>query len=193
MANKNITRMTLIALCVAVNIAGSKIALFMSLPIFLDSIGTIMSGMLLGPWAGMLTALVGGLVNGALGDIYSIYFAPSGMIMGLIAGFVLHGKKNTYINMIWKTVIIVIPASAVSALIEVVVFGGVTSAMVTTALIQIMSKTVMSMFGSAFVVQLVTDYIDKLIAVALVTTVYKRLPSNMRNMIVDADVKVKKK
>ena len=65
--------------------------------------------------------------------------------------------------------------------------------MVTTALIQIMSKTVMSMFGSAFVVQLVTDYIDKLIAVALVTTVYKRLPSNMRNMIVDADVKVKKK
>ena len=152
---------TFIALSVTLNIVGSKISLLLSLPIFLDSIGTIMAGTVIGPAGGLLTALAGGLVNGAMGDVYAIYFSPSGIIMGLMAGLLLHNKRVTKISLIWRTLLIVAPASAVSSVIEVVLFGGITSAAFTTAVVQVLSNTVMNLFGSAFLVQLLTDYIGK--------------------------------
>lgn len=176
----NTKKLVLIALAVAINIAGSKLSVLFSLPIFLDSIGTILTGMILGPIGGAGVGLVGGLVNGILGDVYSIYFSPSGIIMGLMAGLLLHNRKTTKVSMLWKTLVIVLPASIVSAVIETIVFGGVTSATFTTAAIAILSHTAMSLFGSAFITQLITDYIDKLLAVALVRVCYKHIPSNLK-------------
>ena len=170
---------TIIALSVVINIVGSKLSGALSLPIYLDSIGTI-----IGPGSGMLVALVGGLVNGALGDIYSIYFSVSGMIMGLMAGLLLHNKKLTWVSVFWKTFFIVLPASFVSSIIEVVLFDGVTTALFTTTMIRVLSATVMSMFSSAFLIQLITDYFDKLVAVILTKEILKRMPYDMVHMSV---------
>ena len=172
----DIKKMSFIAVAVAINIVGSKLALLLSLPVFLDSIGTMLAGIALGPVAGGLTALVGGLINGALGDIYAIYFSLSGVLMGVIAGLLMHNKKNTYVSAIWKTLIITLPASALSACIETFLFDGITSAVVTTFIIQALSQTALKLFGSAFLTQAVTDYADKLIAILLVVASMKHLP-----------------
>ena len=49
--NKKITtyQICLVALAVGVNIVGGQIALFLKLPVYLDSIGTIFAGAVLGP------------------------------------------------------------------------------------------------------------------------------------------------
>ena len=177
--SNNTKKITMIALAVAVNIVGSKIALLLNLPIFLDSIGTMLAGITIGPVAGGLTALVGGLINGVLGDIYAIYFSISGVIMGVIAGLVFHNKKLTYGSALWKCLVVTLPASAVSACIETFLFGGITSAAVTTFIIQALSQTALKLFGSAFLTQAVTDYVDKLVAIVLVITCVKRLPAEL--------------
>ena len=174
--SNNIKKLTMIALAVAINIVGSKIALGLSLPIFLDSIGTIFAAITMGPIAGGLAALVGGLINGALGDVYAIYFSVSGVIMGVIAGLLFHNKKLSYGSALWKCLVVTLPASAVSACIETFLFGGITSAAVTTFIIQALSQTALKLFGSAFLTQAVTDYVDKLVAIVLVITCVKRLP-----------------
>lgn len=176
----NLKKMIIIALAVAINIAGSKLALLLSLPIFLDSIGTMLAGITLGPIAGGLTALVGGLVNGALGDVYAIYFSPSGIIMGILAGLLFYNKKKDVFSVIWKCLIVVLPASAVSACIETFLFGGITSAATTTLIIQVLSQTALKLFGSAFLTQLITDYVDKFIAILLVVESVKHLPNEIR-------------
>ena len=172
----DIKKMTFIAIAVAINIVGSKLALFLSLPIFLDSIGTMLAGIALGPVAGGLTALIGGLINGALGDIYAIYFSLSGVLMGVLAGLLMHGKKKPPLSILWKTLLITLPASALSACIETFLFDGITSAVVTTFIVQALSQTALKLFGGAFLTQAVTDYIDKLIAIVLVTASLKHLP-----------------
>ena len=174
--SNNVKKLTFIALSVAINIVGSKIALLLSLPIFLDSIGTMLAGIALGPVAGGLTALVGGLINGALGDIYAIYFSISGVLMGVIAGLVFHEKKNSIPSLFWKCLIVTLPASALSACIETFLFGGITSAVVTTFIIQALSQTALKLFGGAFLTQAVTDYVDKLIAIVLVVVSMRSLP-----------------
>ncbi|WP_026516325.1 ECF transporter S component [Butyrivibrio sp. MC2021] len=172
-------KLVLMAAAVAINIVGSKISLMLSLPIFLDSIGTILAAITMGPLAGGLVALVGGLINGALGDIYAIYFSVSGIIMGIVAGLLFYKKKLTYVSDLWKTFLVVLPASMVSACIETFLFGGITSAVVTTFIVQALAQTALKLLGSAFVTQLVTDYIDKLIAVVLVTVCVKHLPKEV--------------
>lgn len=174
--NKNVKRITLIAAAVAINIVGSKLSLLLSLPVYLDSIGTMLAGITMGPVAGGLAALVGGLINGALGDVYAIYFSLSGVLMGVLAGLLLHGKKTDLLSLIWKTFIIVLPASALSSCIETFLFDGITSAVFTTFVVRVLSQTALKLLGGAFVTQLVTDYVDKLLANILVSVSVKHLP-----------------
>ena len=82
----NVYQICLVALAVGINIVGGQIALFMKLPVYLDSIGTILTGAVLGPWFGMLPNLISGIFMGMTVDIYSLYFAPVGMITGIMSG-----------------------------------------------------------------------------------------------------------
>ena len=173
----NTKKLTFIALAVAINIAGSKLALLLHLPIFLDSIGTMFAAVVLGPLGGAAAALVGGLINGVLGDVYAIYFSLSGVLMGLIAGALFHGKEECPTRaLFWKTLVVTLPASALSACIETFLFGGITSAATTTFIIQVLSHTALRLFGSAFIIQTITDYADKFIALFLVMLCMGNLP-----------------
>lgn len=82
--NKKITtyQICLVALAVGVNIVGGQIALFLKLPVYLDSIGTIFAGAVLGPWFGMIPNILSGIFMGMTVDIYSLYFAPVGIVTG---------------------------------------------------------------------------------------------------------------
>jgi energy-coupling factor transport system substrate-specific component len=54
---KDFTTMTwvLIPVAIAINIAIGQIVVLLKLPVFLDSIGTVLVGIICGPWAGALT------------------------------------------------------------------------------------------------------------------------------------------
>ena len=81
-----VNQMVLIALAACINTAGGQAALALRLPVYLDSIGTILAGILLGPVYGMLPNLLSGILMGMTTDIYSLYFAPVGMVTGFMAG-----------------------------------------------------------------------------------------------------------
>ena len=77
---------------IAINIAVGSIAVALRLPIYLDSIGTVLVGALAGPWAGALTGLLSNLiwsilpVPGGAGPT-TAFFAPVAGVIGLMAGF----------------------------------------------------------------------------------------------------------
>lgn len=78
MRKKRITTqtITIVALCIGINYIGGTIALWLRLPIYLDSIGTIFAGTLLGPVFGLLTGLASGVLSGVTTDIFSLYYSP---------------------------------------------------------------------------------------------------------------------
>lgn len=82
----------LIPVAIAINIAVGSIVSALKLPIYLDSIGTVLVGVLAGPWAGALTGLLSNLiwallpVPGGAGPIIA-FFAPVAAVIGLMAGF----------------------------------------------------------------------------------------------------------
>lgn len=84
--------LTLMAVAIAINVAVGATVVLLRLPVYLDSIGTILVGVLAGPWAGALTGLLANLiwailpVPGGAGPTVA-FFAPVAAVIGLMAGF----------------------------------------------------------------------------------------------------------
>lgn len=84
--------LALMPVAIAINIAVGAIAVALRLPIYLDSIGTVLVGAVAGPWAGALTGLLANLiwailpVPGGAGPTIA-FFAPVAAVVGLMAGF----------------------------------------------------------------------------------------------------------
>ena len=77
---------------VVINIVGGQIALMLRLPVYLDSIGTILTGAVLGPWFGMLPNLLRRHFYGNDSGYLLALFCSVGMITGIMSGILLHGE-----------------------------------------------------------------------------------------------------
>lgn len=181
-------QMCVVAMAVGINMVGGQLALLLRLPIYLDSVGTILTGALLGPWLGMLPNLLSGVLMGMTTDIYSLYFAPVGMVTGFVNGLVWQ-------RWIWKrpenavkgggrfwlyALAVAIPGTVVSSVICAAVFGGITSSG-SMVLVQLLARTPLGMTASIFLVQIVTDYLDRAVSMLAVSGFLQVLPGRVRD------------
>lgn len=176
----SVHKTTLIALAIVINIVGSYIALVLHLPIYLDSMGTIMTAILLGPFYGLFPGVLSALVTGMTSDIYAFYYMPVGIVLGVMTGFVF--QKNKSNKLFVKSFCISVPASLISACITANVFGGITSSG-STMLVQLLAKTPLGLTLSCLIVQFFTDYFDRLLSLWLVFSVIKKLPDSLTNKL----------
>lgn len=167
-----------LAIAICINLVGGQIALVLRLPIYLDSIGTIFIGATLGPFYGMLPNLLSGLLMGFTTDIYSLYYAPVGIILGLVTGFVWKKKSSAKWWIFLGAFLITVPTTIISASITAGLFGGITSSG-STIIVQILAKTPLGLTGSCFVVQFITDYIDRVISLFLAIKMLQVLPESI--------------
>ncbi len=160
---------------VAINFVGAQIASVLKLPIYMDSIGTIFSAMLCGPWVG---AVAGGLTNVVTGITMPVNFAfmPVNIVIGLLTGFL--SRKNMF-SIWWKSIVSVIIIAfvtiAVSSPIVVLVYGGVTGS--TTSII---TATAMAAGANIWAAVIGTEgvftLIDKIVAYVISLLVIKVIP-----------------
>lgn len=180
--NRKITafQLCLAAMAACINVAGGQLALTLRLPVYLDSIGTILAGIWMGPVFGMVPNLVSGVILGLTTDVYSLYFAPVGMMTGFMAGLAGRRCSLNKKSLFLPALAITVPGTVSSSLICAVLFGGITSSG-STILVQLLAKTPLGMTASVFVVQIVTDYLDRLISLFAAVCLLQALPSDLKN------------
>jgi energy-coupling factor transport system substrate-specific component len=182
MRQNNVLKLTLVGMGIALNMMGAFIALNLRLPIYLDSIGTLMVAFLLGPIYGVATGLCGSVISGVTFDIFSLYFAPVQIFTGFLGGYLY--KKDWLKG--WKipfgTFFMTIFVSFIGAVIAAYLFGGVTSSG-SSYIVAFLSNIGVNKVVSVFIVQFLTDYLDKLVAVILVSTAIVTLPRSMAQRI----------
>ena len=174
----SVKKLCVIAIAIALNVVGGHIALLLHLPVYLDSIGTILIAVLYGPVYGILPPLLYGLVMGFTIDIFSLYYMPVGIILGLVTGLVARKYPPKGKNIFLLALLITIPGTIVSSIITAVLFGGITSSG-STVLVQILNKAGLGLTPSVFIVQILTDDIDRLISLFVVAALLKVIPSEL--------------
>ncbi|WP_409272763.1 ECF transporter S component [Neobacillus sp. SCS-31] len=170
----NMMAMLLIPIGVAINIVGFQLTNALRLPIFLDTIGTILIGVIAGPWVALIAGLVTNLINGIFDPTF-IPYALTSIAIGVGVGYLSKiGMFKTIPKTILSGIIITLIATIVSAPITVLAFGGVTgnsSSLITAAFL----ATGQTLWTAVFSSSIITEVADKIISVLIVYFIVKKM------------------
>lgn len=170
-----------ITIAIAINLVGANLALFLRLPIYLDTIGTLLIAVILGPWYAASTAFLSALINWMTTDIFSLYYSPVAIVVAIITGILI--KRNCKpSSLLWKSLIISLPGTIIASVITVILFKGITSSG-SSIIAQFLHGIGLDMTSSLILVQVGTDYMDRLISLILVFSTITLLKKHSPNLI----------
>ena len=177
---KDFTTMTwvLIPVAIAINIAMGQIIVLLKWPVYLDSIGTVLVGILCGPWAGALTGALANTIWG-LFNPDSLPWWPVAFFIGLVAGLCANaGLFKSWWKVILSGFLIALTAAIVSTPISVYLYGGITasgSSFITAYLLQTGQGVVSAVLSTGFLVEPVDKIATAMLAFIIVQGLPKRL------------------
>lgn len=168
----------LIPVAIAINVVIGQIVVLLRLPVYLDSIGTVLVAVLAGPWAGALTGTLSNIIWGLAIDPNAFPWFPVALFIGFVAGWcAIGGLFKSW----WKVVItgflVAITAAVVSAPIAVRLYGGITasgSSFITAYLLETGRGVVEAVFSTNFLVEPVDKIATTVLAFAIILGLSKR-------------------
>lgn len=165
----------LIPIGIAINVVGGQIAMALKLPIYIDSIGTILVSVLTGPLLGAITGLVTNIIISITNPTWLVW-TPVNVLVGLVAGYCASkGLFKKPIGAIITAICVWAIVQISSAPISVYVFGGATgtgSSLITSFLV----STGKNLWSSVVTTNLITETIDKFISVGVVYLIVFSIP-----------------
>lgn len=168
----------LIPVAIAINVVMGQIVVVLRLPVYLDSIGTMLVAALCGPWAGALTGTLSNIIWGLAIDPNAFPWWPVAFFIGLVTGFC--AKAGLFKNW-WKVAItgflVALTAAVVSTPIAVYLYGGITasgSSFITAYLLQTGRGVVEAVFSTNFLVEPVDKISTALLAFAIIQGLSRR-------------------
>ncbi len=173
----------LIPVAVAINFVGGQLAMALKLPIYLDSIGTILVGLIAGPWVGAATGLLTSVMNGILAPTY-IGFAPISILIGITAG--LLSKYKMMSNPIKIVVSIIIMLLVVTLpQVPIIIYGyngatGTGSAAVTAAFMKAGDPLWIAVWKSTILSEFIDKPISLIVAFLTVLSMASRYLSKFK-------------
>lgn len=169
--------LVLIPIAVGINLIGGTLCSVLKLPLFLDTVGTLVVACLSGPWVAALTGLLTNVFLAIVANPVNFPYAIVSVLVGLTVGYMARAglfNKPWGVVLIWLACTLVNSVSA--ALITSFVFGGATgingTSVITAAFVVALQDVLVSVFSSAIIENLV----DKGISVLIAYTIYRKIP-----------------
>lgn len=147
----------LIPVAIAINVVIGQIVLVLRLPVFLDSIGTVLVAAVAGPWAGALTGLLSNVIWGLLIDLDALPWFPVALLIGFVAGWcAIGGLFKSWWKVMITGFLVAITAAIASTPIAVYLYGGISasgSSFITAFLLQTGRDLIPAVLSTNFLVE----------------------------------------
>lgn len=167
------------ASCLALNLTLGKIAAMLSLPVYLDTVGTILGAALLPPFYAVAMAVMTSLLAGILINPYFVAFAGTQFALALtaIGLFRMQGFRSWH-SALLAGVALALVSVTMSVPVSVLLFGGV-SLSGTTAINALFLATGQGLWRSVINGSLIVETLDKSASALLAWLVLHRLPARL--------------
>ncbi len=171
----------MVPVAIAINIAVGQLVLVLKLPLYLDSIGTILVGVLAGPWAGAVTGLLSNVIWTISGWYTpAIAFAGVAAIIGAMAGaFGRYGWANVWWKAILAGLLTGLTAAILSAPVATYVFGGVMGSG-TDAIVALARSIGLDSLGANIAQGTFSDPLDKMVSYLVIWAILRALPARFK-------------
>jgi energy-coupling factor transport system substrate-specific component len=178
----NTLAIVLIPVCIGIDWAGHAIAKALNLPLFGDSIGTVLGSLLAGPWVGALAGFVTNFISfGTIDPVagaYSIISLAIGFAAG-IAGY-LGWQKRIPWGWVALWILVFVVASVGSTPLNLWLSGGQSYVPSGDAILAALLKAHVPTFIASYIDEASVDLPDKLITVLIALFIYQGLPQRFR-------------
>ncbi|WP_409304241.1 ECF transporter S component [Peribacillus sp. SCS-155] len=175
--------LVLIPTAVGINYIGKLLAGVLKLPLWLDSIGTILASMLAGPIIGALAGAVNNIIYGLTADPISFVYAITSVAIGLAAGILFNkGWVSSWSKAVMAGLIIGLVATVVSTPLNIQFWGGQTGNVWGDALFATVLAKTDSVWLASFLDEVVVDVPDKLLVTLISFGIFKGLPKNITHL-----------
>ncbi len=170
----------LIPVAVGINYAGKFFAEALKLPLWLDSIGTILSAMLAGPIVGGFSGAINNIIYGLTAGPISFIYALTSIGIGVAAGLLYKANmfKNTFRTLL-SGLIIAVVATAISVPLNVIFWEGQTGNVWGDALFGFLRSKNVGIWIASLFDELVVDLVDKVLSVFIAFGIFKALPKTL--------------
>ncbi|MBP5406424.1 HD domain-containing protein [bacterium] len=180
-SNRFLMGVALVFLAFLLNFIPSKIALALNLPVFLDSIGTVVAGMIGGNLPAVIAGFCGNAVNG-ISDITTFYYGIISIMIGVAAAvFQRNGFFKKWYGILAAIVVFSILGGGIGSVLTYFLYGydfgeGI-SAPFAVAIYEYLG---FSKFFSQLLADIIIDVFDKAVVVGCSLSVYRAIPEASR-------------
>ena len=175
--------LVLIPAAIGINYLGKLFAGLLKLPLWLDSIGTVLSSMLAGPIIGAIAGIINNIIYGFTADPISFVYAITSGVVGLVVGIMAY---KGWIASVGKALVLGLVvgliAATVSTPLNIMFWGGQTGNIWGDALFATLIAQDLPLWFASFADSIVVDVPDKIVTVLISFLIFKGLPKNLIQM-----------
>jgi energy-coupling factor transport system substrate-specific component len=174
----------LIPACIGINYLGKLFASVLKLPLWLDSIGTCIGGILGGPIIGGICGAANNLIFGfTTGDSITLVYALTSLGIGAAAGIMARlGHMRTLSGALLTACVAGLTAVVISTPLNLIFWGGTTGNIWGDAVFAWSQASGLPVILGSFLDEVVVDIPDKFITLLIVFTVVKGLPRKLTSL-----------
>lgn len=175
--------LVLIPAAVGINYIGKLFAGVLKLPLWLDSIGTMLASMLAGPVIGALSGAINNIIYGLTMDPISFVYAITSIAIGITVGILAYkGLIKNILSAVLCGIIVAVVAAVVSTPINIAFWGGQTGNIWGDGLFAILVAKKFPLWIASFLDEFVVDIPDKVATLIVSYIIFKGLPKSLTNL-----------
>jgi len=172
--------LVLIPAAVGINYIGKLFAGVLKLPLWLDSIGTILASMMAGPIVGAICGAINNIIYGLTIDPISFIYALTSIAIGLAVGAMAYkGWVKSFGKAVVVGFVVALVSTVVSTPINIMFWGGQTGNIWGDALYASLIANHLPVWIASFLDELVVDIPDKIATVLVAYAIFKGLPKRL--------------
>lgn len=174
----------LIPACIGINYLGKLFASVLKLPLWLDSIGTCIGGILGGPVIGGICGAANNLIFGfTTGDSITLVYALTSLGIGAAAGIMARlGHMKSLGGALFTACVTGLTAVVISTPLNIIFWGGTTGNIWGDAVFAWSQASGLPVFLGSFLDEVVVDVPDKFITLLIVFAIVKGLPRKLTSL-----------
>ena len=166
MKNRKVYVTTFCGVAVAMNIVLGIITSAIGIPLYLDTLGTVLSAAILGPVPGIIVGALSNIITGLIYSVSDIPFCLVNMAVGLIVGLVAKIITGLALSFI---------CPAIGTPIGIYVYGGLNGT-VSDMLVMSLVQGGKSIFQASFLRNVASNLIDKVGTCVIGCLLIKAMP-----------------
>ncbi len=179
MKNRKTYVLAFCAVAIVMNIVLGIITGALGIPLYMDTLGTVITAVLLGPVPGMIVGLLSNVITGLIYSVQDIPFALVNVAVGLIVGLVAKKWKFTLPVAIILGLILSVVCPVIGTPIGIAVYGGLNGS-ASDVLVASLVEGGKTIFQASFLRNIASNLIDKIGTCVIAWAIIKALPMSFK-------------